>query len=83
MGCFHENSLIVALRFKIQDSIFKKKIMKAPFKQNITDFRKSKYVPRIALLKKLFENKLVLYSARLFHESSLIVACCTFGKLKI
>ena len=48
--------------------------MKASFKQNITDFRKSKYVPRIALLKKLFEKKLVLSSARVFDENSLIVA---------
>ena len=83
-GFFHENSLIVAWRFRIQDSRFKKKSMKLLFKQNITDPRKSKNVSTIALLSSFyFKNKLVLSSAKTSHKNSLIVACCTFGKLKI
>ena len=57
--------------------------MKASFKQNITDFRKSKYVPRIFYYKAFQKQIGALLSARVFHENFLIVACCTFGKLKI
>ena len=46
--------------------------MKKPFQQNITDSRKF-----------YSTKKLVLSSARVFCKNSLIVVCCTFGKLEI
>ena len=35
------------------------------------------------MIKLMLPNKLVLSSARFFHKDSLLVACCSFGKLEI
>ena len=83
-GFFNESSLIVAWRFRIQDSRFKKESMKMSFQNNLTDERKSKYVSIIALLWGFyFTQKLVLCSAGIFRANSLIVACYSFGRFKI
>ena len=58
--------------------------MNVPFKNNITDSRKSNYASPIVLIERFYlANKLVLSSARVFHKNFLIVACCIFGKLEI
>ena len=83
-GFFKENSLIVAWRFRIQDSRFKKESMKMPFQKNNTDSSKAKHVPTIFLLWGFyFTQKLVFSSAEILHENSLIVAWCSFGRFEI
>ena len=58
--------------------------MKMSFQKNITDSRKSKYVSTAVLLQGFyFTQKLVLSSAGIFHENSLIVACFSFARFKI
>ena len=55
-----------------------------PFQKNITDSRKSEHVSTIVLLYGFyFTQKLFLSSAVTFHENSLIVACCSFGRFEI
>ena len=49
-----------------------------------THFRKSKYVPIVVLLQSFyFTQKLVLSSAGVFYENSLIAVCFTFGRFEI
>ena len=81
---FNGNSLIVAWRFRTQDSRFKKKSMKMQFQKNITDSRKSKYKSTVALLWSFyFTQKLALFSIGDFHKNFLIVTCCTLVRFEI
>ena len=57
--------------------------MKMSFQKNITDSRKSKYVSTVLLQGFYFTQKLVLSSAGIFLENSLIVACFSFARFKI
>ena len=55
-----------------------------PFQIKWTDSRKSNYVSTIVLLSGFyFTQKLVLSSTGIFHENSLIVTCCGFGRFEI
>ena len=59
---FHENSVIVALRFSFQESRVKKKKWKWYFKnkkkKTTTDFRESKYVYKSPIIEILFHTKI-------------------------
>ena len=81
---FHENSLIVACRFRIRHTKFKKKIMKTQFQRKYEWFWKIKVcVHNSPIIRPSFQTKIGLSSTGIFHENSLVVACWSFGRFEI
>ena len=71
---FNGNSLIVARRFRIQDSRFNKKSMKMQFQKDITASRKPKYESAVTLLWSFyFTQNFPLSYAGAFDKSFLSV----------
>ena len=81
---FNGNSLIVAWRFRTQDSRFKKKSMEMHFKKKSTRFLKIKTcVHNGPIINFLFHTKVSTLLRRSFSRKFPSVACCTFGMLEI
>ena len=76
----NENSMIVAWRFRTQDS--KRKVyMKMQFQKRYIE---SKYVSAVVLLQIVYlTQKLALFSIGDFHKIFLVVKCCTLGRFEI